>query len=159
MFNKIKLFFIILKETLQRRIYYWKKSKYFIEWDYSSILLAEKAVIERMIKTYDGTEELNDKQLSSLKTALNLLKIVLAETEITESDGTKKLNLAGFPSYGYKLLVKVNTRNAKRFMTKDRYESFIKYKEEPLFLEDYYRDKAFDIYNRFRTQYLYSWWT
>ena len=59
MFSRLKLSFIIFKETLFRRLYYWKKSKYFIEWDYTSILLAERAVIERMLKTYKNTDEMS----------------------------------------------------------------------------------------------------
>lgn len=162
MFRKLKIKFIIFKETFQRRMYYWKESKYFIEWDFSSILLAEKAVIKRMYDTFNNTDEMNDRQLQTLRTALNLLDIVLGDTPIAER--TEEEKIRAFPeeigmTHNYRLLRKVNTRNANRFVDKYFQNLITKEKEEPLFLEDYYQQKAFYIYNEFKTQYLMSWWT
>ena len=84
MFDRLKLSFIIFKETFCRRLYYWKKSKYFIEWDYTSILLAEKAAIERMLKTYKNTDEMSKYTIDRLQLALNLLDIILGNKEITK---------------------------------------------------------------------------
>ena len=83
MFDRLKLSFIIFKEIFCRRLYYWKKSKYFIEWDYTSILLAEKAAIERMLKTYKNTDEMSKYTIDRLQLALNLLDIILGNKEIT----------------------------------------------------------------------------
>ena len=116
-----------------------------------------------MLDTYDGSEEMNDKQLNSLRTALKLLNIVLGETDITESEVDKD-KIHSFPEEiferrDYKLLIPINVKNAKRFLKKDSYDLLQKYKEEPLFLEEYYRQKAFYIYNMYRTHNLYTWWT
>lgn len=156
MFRRLRIKFTIFKETLQRRIYYWKESKYFIEWDFTSILLAEKAAIQRMYNLYIDTKEIGSRELETLKTALNLLDIILGNTEIAKFDNFNKIS-----DYGHKFVLtrKINTRNANRYVNKQLLYMITKDKEEPLLLEDYYQHKAFDIYNRFRTNYLYSWWT
>lgn len=164
MFDRLKLSFIIFKEIFCRRLYYWKKSKYFIEWDYTSILLAEKAVIERMLKTYKNTYEMSKYTIDRLQLALNLLDIILGNKEITKiiknQDDSKKDSLIDFGKiYSYKLLIPVNIKNAKRFSNNIEFDLLEKYKDNALFVEEYYTRKAFYIYNKLRFYNMQTWWT
>ena len=164
MFDRLKLSFIIFKETFCRRLYYWKRSKYFIEWDYTSILLAEKAAIERMLKTYKNTDEMSKYTIDRLQLALNLLDIILGNKEITKriknQDESKKDSLIDFGKiYCYKLLVPVNIKNAKRFSNNTDIDLLKKYKGNALFEEEYYIRKAFYIYNKLRFYNMQTWWT
>lgn len=164
MFDRLKLSFIIFKEIFCRRLYYWKKSKYFIEWDYTSILLAEKAAIERMLKTYKNTYEMSKYTIDRLQLALNLLDIILGNKEITKiiknQDDSKEDSLIDFRKiYGYKLLIPVNIKNAKRFSNNIEFDLLEKYKDNALFVEEYYKRKAFYIYNKLRFYNMQTWWT
>lgn len=164
MFSRLKLSFIIFKETIFRRLYYWKKSKYFIEWDYTSILLAERAVIERMLKTYKNTDEMPKYTLDRLQLALNLLDIILGNKEITERIKNEDEFKWDFSSdfrnlYNYKLLIPVNIKNAKRFIDNIEFDTLQKHQGDALFVEDYYIKKAFYIYNKLRFYNMQSWWT
>lgn len=164
MFDRLKLSFIIFKEIFCRRLYYWKKSKYFIEWDYTSILLAEKASIERMLKTYKNTDEMSKYTIDRLQLALNLLDIILGNKEITKiiknQDDSKKDSLIDFGKiYSYKLLIPVNIKNAKRFSNNIEFDLLEKYKDNALFVEEYYTRKAFYIYNKLRFYNMQTWWT
>lgn len=164
MFSSLKLSFIIFKETLFRRLYYWKKSKYFIEWDYTSILLAERAVIERMLKTYKNTDEMSKYILDRLQLALNLLDIILGNKEITEQIKNKDEFKWDFSSefrnlYSYKLLIPVNIKNAKRFNNNIELDILKSHPDNALLMEDYYIRKAFYIYNKLRFYNMQTWWT
>ena len=145
-------------------MYYWKRSKYFIEWDYTSILLAEKAAIERMLKTYKNTDEMSKYTIDRLQLALNLLDIILGKKEITKriknQNKSEKDSLIDFGKiYSYKLLIPVNIKNAKRFSNNTDLDLLKKYQDNALFVEEYYIRKAFYIYNKLRFYNMQTWWT
>ena len=164
MFDRLKLSFIIFKETFCRCLYSCLRSMYFIEWDYTSILLAEKAAIERMLKTYKNTDEMSKYTIDRLQLALNLLDIILGNKEITKriknKDESERDSLIDFGKiYCYKLLIPVNIKNAKRFSNNTDIDLLKKYKDNALFEEEYYIRKAFYIYNKLRFYNMQTWWT
>ena len=59
----------------------------------------------------------------------------------------------------YKLLIHVNTKNAKRFINNADIDLLKKYKDNALFEEEYYARKAFYIYNKLRFYNMQTWWT
>ena len=126
--------------------------------------MAEKAAIERMLKTYKNTDEMSKYTIDRLQLALNLLDIILGNKEITKriknQDESKRDSLIDFGKiYCYKLLVPVNIKNAKRFSNNTDIDLLKKYKDNALFEEEYYIRKAFYIYNKLRFYNMQTWWT
>jgi len=114
--------------------------------DFFSILIVEREQIKRVrdsiakFHSHVGYE----RDVERMNTALRLIDIVL-------DNGFSIINYKG--NGEWELLKYVNTRNANRFSDDD----FSKY-ESPSVMADLYEQKAWKIYNQWRTRYLRDWW-
>lgn len=126
-------------ERLKMCLSYWKLTEHLFDFDYSCVLRSE---LHHLKMLYSGIDKYRshvnaEQDLKRIKLCIHLLEIYLDDFLC------------------YKMPVRVNTNNIKRFFP-------IPVKMNPssmdIYIEELYRRKAWNLYNIIRTRYLHTWW-
>lgn len=123
-----------LCDCIERWFAYRKPCFACYDFDYSSILMMELFQLKRVrdsIAKYHNHENSN-RDIERMNTAINLLETVICEDLMDD--------------------INVNIRNAKRFTSLELKDN-LKY-----FKNDLYLKKAWYIYNKFKWNWLFTWW-
>ena len=132
-------------------------------WDYSYLYQIEKAKIEEMANYLEKSNRFVgvEQVVRDMRICISLLSIMIGEKElfrydggmvhIPNGDGTYKVRPS--KDFKYNCLVKVNTRNAARFVDDEVYRNYCI--EHP---HELYEVKARKLYFKIREERDMTWW-
>ena len=134
-----------LKDRLSIWFSYWKTTERMYDFDYSSILEAERHQLKRVIKSIDKyRSHVNvERDLFWMRMCVYLLDVIIDNTH-DEWNG-KDIVMNKY----------CNTRNYKRFFPNMSEDTKNKLKYFP---NDLYEHKAWNLYHKIRLEYMRSWW-
>lgn len=122
----------------------------FKPWDFAYMLDLEKQALIQMQKYHEESNliEDNPKIAKQIKLAISLLNI---------ADGTDSAwkHSGSHCEHNFTQWVDrhINTKNSKRFINHN-----IKNFNTPIFLDDFRKIKAWHLYNKLRSRYMFTWW-
>ena len=122
----------------------------FQPWDFAYLLDLEKQALIQMQKYHETSNLIEDNPIiaKQIKLAISLLNIADGTDSAWKHSGSHvEHNFTDWVDRH------VNIRNSKRFV---RY-NFTAF-DTPIFLDDFRRVKAWHLYNKLRSQLMFTWW-